>query len=61
MTDYLRPIAAYVVTRTGRDGHRHTDTDRPGHPTPVGVPAPVNRADSTEDTPDSGADRGWTR
>ncbi|MFD6357189.1 hypothetical protein [Nocardia tengchongensis] len=58
MTDYLRSIAAYVATQ---NGHRHTNTDHPGHTTPVGASAPDNEPDATEDTPDTWADRGWTR
>ncbi|MEC3952874.1 hypothetical protein VMT65_07520 [Nocardia sp. CDC153] len=58
MTDYLRPMAAYVATW---NGHSHTDNDRPGQASADGVTAPDSRVDTTEDTPDSGADRGWTR
>ncbi|MFI1920530.1 hypothetical protein [Nocardia sp. NPDC020380] len=58
MTDYLRPMAAYVATW---NGHSHTTSDRPRHTTPNEVTAPDNQADNTEDTPDTRADRGWTR
>ncbi|MVU77422.1 hypothetical protein GPX89_09195 [Nocardia sp. ET3-3] len=58
MTDYLRPMAAYVATQTG---HRHSSDGHPGQASPERVTAPDRRADTVEDTPDSGADRGWTR
>ncbi|APA97075.1 hypothetical protein [Nocardia seriolae] len=51
MTDYLRPMAAYVATW---NGHSHTSSDRPGPPTPARVTTPDNEADTTEDTPDNG-------
>ncbi|QVI24128.1 hypothetical protein KHQ06_15930 [Nocardia tengchongensis] len=58
MTDYLRPITAYVATQ---NSHRHNNTDRPGRTTQARVSGPDTEADTTEATPDSGADRGWTR
>ncbi|MEU6584119.1 hypothetical protein [Nocardia sp. NPDC046763] len=58
MTDYLRPMTAYVATQTG---HHHPSDDHPGQATADRVTAQDSRADTTEDTPDNEADRGWTR
>ncbi|APB01708.1 hypothetical protein [Nocardia seriolae] len=58
MTDYLRPMAAYVATRTG---HRRPGDGHLGQASADRVTAPDRRADTTEDTPDNGADRGRTR
>ncbi|WP_433593967.1 hypothetical protein [Nocardia sp. CA-145437] len=58
MTDYLRSITAYVVTQ---NSHRHNNTDRPDQTIQGCVSAPDSEVDTTEATPDSKADRGWTR
>ncbi|WP_458690467.1 hypothetical protein [Nocardia tengchongensis] len=58
MTDYLRPMAAYVATLGGHHDHHG--------PTRVSTPyttadTPDIHADTTADDADSSADRGWTR
>ncbi len=57
MTDYLRPMAAYVASQS----EHHQRNDHPGHPAPVRVSTPDIKPDTTHQDVVSGADRGWTR
>ncbi|QLY29273.1 hypothetical protein H0264_28920 [Nocardia huaxiensis] len=54
MTDYLRPMAAYVATQSG---HRRDRDDHPGQTHPEQTATP----DTPADTEDTEVDRGWTR
>ncbi|WP_330178993.1 hypothetical protein OHB26_21050 [Nocardia sp. NBC_01503] len=57
MTDYLRPIAAYVASQSGH----HTRTgDHPGHPVATRPDTPDSKADTTIHA-DSTEDKGRTR
>ncbi|MGV9838916.1 hypothetical protein ACWDUL_32595 [Nocardia niigatensis] len=58
MTDYLRPMAAYVATLGGL--HDHPGRTRLAT-LDITVEAPDIQADNTDDSADTEADRGWTR
>ncbi|WP_330179636.1 hypothetical protein OHB26_24715 [Nocardia sp. NBC_01503] len=57
MTDYLRPIAAYVASQSG---HRQPTGDRPGQPAAQRTDTPDSKADTAIHA-DSAEDKGWTR
>lgn len=58
MTEYLRPIAAYIASQGGRSA-RHGDHH--GQSAQAQPTTPDSNADTTTGGADTEADRGWTR